>query len=116
METHFFGVCSPGRSRMISNWCWKSVCGVGAGGHHMLPVQLDGTEQIQLGQDRSGHAGPEDGRRNLGPAVRVICCQEDESLGQAKLPALLIVGIHMIMVTQPGAHHNQDLQARNANP
>ena len=85
----------------------------GAGGPDVLPLQLDGTEQIQLGQYCPGQRGPEYVRRHLGFAVLVVRCQEEESLGKAQLLRPRCFSVHTIMVAQLGGHHNEYLQAGN---
>ena len=81
----------------------------------MLALQLDGTEQIQLGQDCARHGGPEHGLLHLGLAVLVVRCQKEHSLGKVQLLRLRCFSVHTIMVAHSGGHHNEDLQARNAN-
>jgi hypothetical protein len=64
----------------------------------VLSLQLDGTEQVQLGQDGSRHSGSKCENRHFGFAVFIVGGQQEECLGKAQFRRLGCFSVHSIMV------------------
>ncbi|GGI90994.1 hypothetical protein GCM10007175_30580 [Pseudarthrobacter scleromae] len=74
----------------------------GAGSPDVLALQLDGADEVQLGQDCPCHCGSECEHRNFGFAVFVIGGQEEEGLGKAQFNRLGCFRVHGTMVRPHG--------------